>query len=82
MAKKPSFIGGQHVKPGPTTCDLGLLNDGTVVIQFSEPVKQMTFTPEQATGLGVGFIQMGTRGESLQRVSPPEKTAQGSRRIS
>lgn len=64
-----------------STCDIGLLDDGTVVIQFSELVKQMTFSPAQAIQLGVGFIQMGTRGESVQRVQPPGKTASGPRRV-
>ena len=64
----------------PTTCDLALLDDGTVVQQFGERIKQMTFTPEQAKQIGLGFIEMGTRGESLQRVSPPGLTAMGPRR--
>lgn len=62
---------------GKSTCDVGLLEDGTVILQFGQLVKHMTFTPEQAIGLGVGFIQMGTRGESLQRVQPPGRTAVG-----
>lgn len=69
-------------RPDPGTCDVGVLNDGMVVIQFGEPIQQMTFTPKQAVELGVGFIQAGTRGESLQRVSPPAQTGPGSRRVS
>lgn len=71
----------QDKKKEGSTCDLGLLDDGNVVIQFGELVKQMTFTPTQAIQLGVGFIQMGTRGESIQRVQPPGKTSVGPRRV-
>lgn len=56
------------------TCDVGLLNDGTVVIQFAEPIKHMTFTPAQAIAIGVAFIKNATHGESIQRVSPPGRT--------
>jgi len=56
------------------SCDIGVLDSGQVVIQFSELIKQMTFTPQQAKALGMGLIEMGTRGESLQRVQPPDKT--------
>lgn len=65
---------------GPTSCNLAVLNDGQVVIQFSAAIKEVLFTPEQAKQIGLGFIEMGTRGESLQRVSPPGKTAVGPRR--
>ena len=61
--------------------DLGVLDDGTVVMQFGELVKQMTFSPSQAKQLGLGLIEMGTRGESLQRISLPGKTAIGPRRV-
>lgn len=64
-----------------TSCNLAVLDDGMVVIQFDRSVRQMTFTPEQAKQIGIGFIEMGTRGESLQRVSPPAKTGTGSRKI-
>ncbi len=70
-----------NIKGKDSTCDLGLLEDGTVIIQFGALVKHMTFTPQQAVQLGVGFIQMGTRGESVQRVSPPGKTSTGPRRV-
>jgi len=51
------------------TCDLGVLDDGKVVIQFGELVRQMTFTPEQAKQLGLGFIEMATRAESQSRLN-------------
>lgn len=57
------------------TADLGLLDDGTVVLQFSKLLKQMTFTPAQAKQLGLGFIEMATRAESVQRVQPPARTS-------
>lgn len=62
------------------TCDIGVLDDGQVVIQFGELIKQMTFTPQQAKQLGLGLIEMGTKGESLQHVQPPAKTAAMPRR--
>ncbi len=70
------------VKPATNegSLDLGVLDDGTVVIQFNTRIKQMIFTPAQAKAVGMGLIEMGTRGESLQRVSPPGKTAAGPRR--
>jgi hypothetical protein len=62
------------------SCDIGLLNDGMVVIQFPEPIRHMTFTPAQAEAIGVAFIKNAAHGESIQRVSPPGKTAVGPRR--
>jgi hypothetical protein len=67
------------VKQERPTLDLGLLDDGTIVIQFDKLVKQMTFTPEQAKSLGVGFIEMATHGASVQRMQPPGQTAIGPR---
>jgi hypothetical protein len=69
----------QKIEEG--TCDLGLLNDGTIVIQFGKLVKHMVFTPQQAKMLGLGLIENAVRGESLQRVSPPGQTAHGSGRV-
>lgn len=51
------------------TVDLGLLNDGSVVLQFGALLKQMTFTPEQARSLGVGLIEMATRADSVGRLN-------------
>ncbi len=53
--------------------DLGVLDDGQVVLQFGELIKQMTFTPAQAKQLGLGLIEMGTKAEALQRVQPVGK---------
>lgn len=64
-----------------TSLEIGVLDDGIVVIQFNKLIKQVNFTPEQAISLGVGLIQWGTRGESLQRVAPPAKTALGPKRV-
>ena len=50
------------------TVDLGLLDDGTVIIQFGTLLKQMTFTPEQARSLGLGFIEMATRADGMKRL--------------
>lgn len=65
---------------GPGTIDVGLLNDGSVVIQFAEPVRHMTFTPAQAEAIGVAIIKNAAHGESIQRVQPPGQTAAGPRR--
>lgn len=71
----------QQLPPPPKgTCNVGLLNDGSVVIQFGEPVMYMTFTPEQAEQIGLAFIKNASHGESVQRVSPPGTTAQQPRR--
>jgi hypothetical protein len=51
----------------PTSLDVGILDDGQVVMRFSELIMQMTFTPQQAKALGTGLIEMGTRAESLPR---------------
>lgn len=63
-----------------TPIDIGVLDNGAVAIQFGLLVKQVVFTPEQAISFGVNLIKAGTRAESIQRVSPPGKTAQGPRR--
>ncbi len=55
------------------TLDVGVLDDGQVVMQFGELTKQMTFTPEQAKQVGLGLIEMGTRAESLTRATFNEK---------
>ena len=72
--------GSSHMnqKNGEGPLDLAVLDNGMVVIQFRERIKQVTFTPEQAKSLGVGLIEMGTRAESLQRAVG--KTAIGPRR--
>jgi len=49
--------------------DLGVLDNGQVVIQFGGLIRQMAFTPEQAKGIGLGFIEMATRAESLSRLN-------------
>jgi hypothetical protein len=66
----------------PGSADVKLLKDGNVVLEFGKTLKHMVFTPEQAVGLGVALIKFGAHGESVQRVSPPGKIAQGSRRVS
>ena len=63
------------------SADAGLLQDGNVVIQFSELIRHFVFTPEQAISFGTGLIKLGAHGESVQRVSPPGKTADGPRRV-
>jgi hypothetical protein len=63
------------------SADAGLLQDGNVVIQFSELIRHFVFTPEQAISFGTGLIKLGAHGESVQRVSPPGKTSDGPRRV-
>lgn len=63
MAKK---INDALLSGDQCTCNLTLLDDGTVVIRFTEKVSEMVFTPAQAKQIGVGFIEMGTRGEMVQ----------------
>ncbi len=72
MAKKQQGQG--------SSLDLGVLDDGTVVMQFGQLVKQMTFSPEQAKSLGLGLIEMGTRGESLHRVQMDNTRGHGARK--
>ena len=64
-----------------TTLDIGILDNGHVGIQLNQMVKQIVFSPEQAISLGVNLIKAGTRGESVQRMAPPAKTASGPRRV-
>ena len=68
-------------KTQDTSLDIGILDNGHVAIQLNQMVKQIVFSPEQAISLGVNLIKAGTRGESLQRVSPPGKTSSGPRRV-
>ncbi len=65
-----------------TSVNIGVLDDGTgtVIFQTNHLVKEIRFTPEQAIALGVGLIQWGTRGESLQRVGAAGQ-AKGPRRL-
>lgn len=63
------------------SCDIGVTDDALVVVQFAVPTKEMTFSPQQAKQLGLGFIEMGTKAESLQRVQPPGKTVAGTSRV-
>ena len=65
---------------GETALDIGILDTGQVALQWSQLVRQMVFSPEQAIALGVSLIKAGTRGESLQRVQPPGTTAAQPRR--
>jgi hypothetical protein len=51
-----------------TSLDMAVTEDGTVVLQFSSLIKEVRFTPEQATHIGVGLIQWATRADSLRRV--------------
>ena len=46
--------------------DLGVLNDGNVIINFAELVQHMTFTPEMARKIGQGFIEMATKADILK----------------
>ena len=64
-----------------TSLDIGILDNGHVALQLNQSVRQIVFSPEQAISLGVSLIKAGTRGESLQRVSPPGKTTNGPRRV-
>jgi len=59
----------QKKKEESTSLDLGLLDDGTVVMQFGRLVKQMTFTAAQARALGVGLIENATHSDSRLRVN-------------
>lgn len=68
MAKlkhRPSPAAGVRPPPQDNTLDLGV-KDGNVVIQFAEPIAQMTFTPEQAKQLGQGFIEMAVKAEAFR----------------
>jgi hypothetical protein len=52
---------------GAPTCNIVGLDNGNVAIQFSEDLREMVFTPEQAKALGVGFIEMATRSEYVRQ---------------
>jgi hypothetical protein len=65
---------------GSSSVDVGLLKDGSVVIQFAEAVRHVTFTPAQAEVVGMALIKNAAHGESIQRVQPPGQTAVGPRR--
>lgn len=78
------MIKSQKVQGAPGTpgaaVDLGLLEDGNVAMQFPERIRQIVFSPAQAKQLGLGLIELGTHGESVQRMAPPEKTGAMPRR--
>ena len=79
MKKKKQKEQGQEREIQRGTVDVGLLDDGLIVIQFGTPITQMTFSPEQARAFGVGLIETATKGFSLQRVQPPGLTGHASK---
>lgn len=56
-----------------TALDIGVTDEGVVVLQLSSLVREIRFAPEQATAVGLGLIQWATRADSLRRANAPMK---------